>query len=541
MPRLWLRVLLAVSLILLFVDLGGSTIWDANEAFYVETPRQMVQSGDYVNPSFNGQPRWNKPVLSYWVVAGFYQVFGVSVATERLAIAVGAVLLVLAAGVIGRTIAGADAGVVAALALASAPRVMLWSRRIFIDVWFTALLALALMAFVLARARPERRTRWFLAMYAFLGLAMLTKGPVALVLPGFALAVWLTWTRRWAELGAFQVPAGLAIIVAIVAPWYVADYLQNGPAHLQAFFIGENVGRFSETVGVQSRGPLFYVPVLLTDLLPWSLFLPAAALTAWRAARDDRRLLLVWIAAFVGIFSLSSTKQDLYIFPIAPAVAALVGALVAAPSLDAAATRVARWGAGLTGLLLASAGGLFVWIAVVVRTLPELEWLWLAGAVLALGGLVVAASAARASLGRLAAGLGTTAVACNIVLVAGVMRPLEAYKPVAPMSEWLTAHAGGAVVAHYKTPLPSMTFYLDRPVTPVFDLDAMTALVGREPAVYVLTRPGDYAELERAIPGPWCVIERRPLPPFDAKLSQVLSGDLPEIWLAGAKGACASR
>ena len=74
MPRLWLRVLLVVSLILLFVDLGGSTIWDANEAFYVETPRQMVQQGDYVNPSFNGQPRWNKPGFdeSKWLPAKIF-------------------------------------------------------------------------------------------------------------------------------------------------------------------------------------------------------------------------------------------------------------------------------------------------------------------------------------------------------------------------------------------------------------------------------------------------------------------------------------
>ena len=71
-----LRALLVASVILLFVDLGGSSIWDANESFYVETPRQMVLTGDFISPSFNGQPRFNKPVLSYWVVAAFYKVLG---------------------------------------------------------------------------------------------------------------------------------------------------------------------------------------------------------------------------------------------------------------------------------------------------------------------------------------------------------------------------------------------------------------------------------------------------------------------------------
>ena len=53
-----------------FVGLGDSAIWDANEAFYVETPREMIERGDYVNPTFNYEPRFNKPVLSYWIVAG---------------------------------------------------------------------------------------------------------------------------------------------------------------------------------------------------------------------------------------------------------------------------------------------------------------------------------------------------------------------------------------------------------------------------------------------------------------------------------------
>ena len=72
-------VLLAAAVIPYFVKLGDASIWDANEAFYVETPREMIESGDYVNPSFNYEPRFNKPVLSYWIVAGLYQVFGVSV------------------------------------------------------------------------------------------------------------------------------------------------------------------------------------------------------------------------------------------------------------------------------------------------------------------------------------------------------------------------------------------------------------------------------------------------------------------------------
>ena len=77
-----------------FVALGNSAIWDANEAYYVETPREMIESGDYVNPSFNYEPRFNKPVLSYWIVAVLYQVLGVSVAVQRFGIALGAMIII---------------------------------------------------------------------------------------------------------------------------------------------------------------------------------------------------------------------------------------------------------------------------------------------------------------------------------------------------------------------------------------------------------------------------------------------------------------
>jgi len=90
-------VLLAVACSVYFVALGNSAIWDANEAFYVETPREMLEANDLVNPTFNYEPRFNKPVLSYWIVAAFYRMFGVSVGVQRLAIALGALVLIASA------------------------------------------------------------------------------------------------------------------------------------------------------------------------------------------------------------------------------------------------------------------------------------------------------------------------------------------------------------------------------------------------------------------------------------------------------------
>src|SRR5690349_15820454 len=98
-------LLLAAS-IPYFVNLGASSIWDANEAFYAQTPREMIAAHDYVTPSFNFQLRMNKPVLSYWEVAAAYRMFGISERSERLPIAVGGIVVIATAFGLARLMAG---------------------------------------------------------------------------------------------------------------------------------------------------------------------------------------------------------------------------------------------------------------------------------------------------------------------------------------------------------------------------------------------------------------------------------------------------
>lgn len=542
-PRNALRALLLASVILLFVDLGGSSIWDANEAFYVETPRQMVLTGDYVNPSFNGEPRLNKPVLSYWIVAGFYKALGVSVTSERIAIAFGTLMLIAATFVIGRTIGNTDTGILAALILASAPRVMLWSRRIFIDIYFTSFLSVALMAFVLARARPEHRRRYLVLMYVGLGLAMLTKGPAALVFPGVALFVFLLWNREFSEIKTLMVPAGLLIVTAIVMPWYVMLYLGDGWKPIHDFFIGENLGRFTETYGLQNRPPYFYLGVLLTDLTPWALFLPAGLWAAWRTRDSQMRLLMAWIAVFVIAFSFSSTKQDLYIFPIVPAVAVVIASAVwreLQPGGNSGVIRtLLRAGGGMTALALALVGGAFVWLASIAHLIPELPQISAVGATLVVGGIAALVCVLRNRIWPTVIALGATAVVANWVLVTLVMRPFEQFKPVPPIAAWITAHAStSTMVAHYKMPLPSLTYYLGRPVKETFDIDAITRLVTEEASMFVVLQPLEYEELRRSTTARLCVIDKRVRPLFDAKAKDIVARNLPQVWLVGVKNAC---
>ncbi|HET7095114.1 MAG TPA: glycosyltransferase family 39 protein, partial [Thermomicrobiales bacterium] len=251
-----LSTLLALGAVVYFVDLGGSSIWDANEAFYVETPREMIEAHDFVNPTFNYLPRSNKPVLSYWIVAGFYRIAGVSVGVQRVPIAIGAMVLIGCAFVLA-ALAFADdgraamrerriaAGLWAAAGLAADPRLMMFARRIFIDVWISAFLALTLTSFALGERYPARRRLFLVLMYISIGLGTLTKGPVAIVLPGLAFGLYLIAHSEIARVRQMMIPAGIIIVAAIVVPWYAALYHEHGWSQITSFLLTENIERFT--------------------------------------------------------------------------------------------------------------------------------------------------------------------------------------------------------------------------------------------------------------------------------------------------------
>src|SRR5262244_1765605 len=132
----WVLIItLSLTVAPYFVRLGASSLWDANEAFYAETPREMIEARNYINPTFSYRPRLNKPPLSYWVVVPFYKLFGVSETSERLPIALAAMVMIAAAFGLGCLIFSVDAGLFAALGLAIAIRFLMFSRRIMIDLY----------------------------------------------------------------------------------------------------------------------------------------------------------------------------------------------------------------------------------------------------------------------------------------------------------------------------------------------------------------------------------------------------------------------
>src|SRR5687768_16519261 len=497
-----LAVLLAAAIIPYFLNLGVSSIWDANEAFYAQTPREMMEAGDYVTPSFNFQLRMNKPVLSYWNVAASYHLFGISEWSERLPIAIGGVVIIGTAFGLGRVLGGTLAGLLAGLVLATSPRLMLLARRIIIDIHITMWTGLVLLFFALAETRPQRRRLYLCLMYVAEGLGVLTKGPVAVFLPAVAFFFYLISQKRLADLKHMMLPAGALISLAIVVPWYYLLYLEHGWEYIGSFIFGENLGRYAEAIGEQSRVLFFYIPVMLADLFPWSLLIPLSLWWAARNARDDRiaRLLVAWIGTIVVFFSLSGTKEDLYILPIVPAEAALIGAMLAKVVEGTSGDREVRWFAGVNAMLLVAAGAALLWTFAIDRRY-SLDGAAVIGGLAVAGGVGGVACLKRRNVFAAVVTTAGTLILTVWCIVLCTLPDFERYKPVRPFSEIIRSRANvGAIVGSYKFSLPSMVFYLHRPVMEVVLPDHLRAVFYSSSEVYFIMTEHEYNSIKDRLP-----------------------------------------
>ena len=545
--RVILLIILVLAVAPYFVGLGDSSLWDANESFYAETARTMVESGDYINPSFNARPRFNKPVLPYWMVAASYNAFGISEWAERLPIALGGLVLVATAFGLGTLLGSADAGLLAAIVLATSPRFLMFSRRIIIDVHVAMFAGLTLLCFALSEAHPHRRKRYLILMYIAASLGVLTKGPVAVVLPGTAFLLYLTLEHRLSEIRQMLVPVGVVIGVLIVTPWYALVYQQHGWEYIRSFIVDENLLRYTQTVGGGGRGLLFYPSVMLDFLFPWSLFVPVAL---WIAARRSRRrdsgdeihqpsverrlarLLVLWIVVFVVFFSLSSTKQDLYVLPIVPALAALVGLMLSAClSGSALGTRpvVARILLG-TGAVLPIVGASLVALVVAPGKYP------LAGvgtiiAFLTFGGLLTLGLTVRRRPFAATVAVSAAFVLISWCFVLATLPDFERYKPVRPLAATIASRASDvAVIGSYRLAVPSLVFYLQRPVLEWNDPQQVRDVFSSSGEVYALMSQRDYEMIRATLPAGTRVLDGRPM--LDVRLNHLLDDTaLPQVVL----------
>jgi 4-amino-4-deoxy-L-arabinose transferase-like glycosyltransferase len=330
--RTW--IVLAVALaIAWFANLDVRKLQHPDEGRYAEIAREMLASGDWVTPRLNGIKYFEKPPLQYWMTAASFRAFELDEWTARLPGALAGFLMVLVVGYAGAALGGPASGMYAAAVLAGSVWPFAIAHMVTLDALLAFWLTLALAAFLLAqhaRAAPDLARRWMLVAWAATAGGMLTKGLIALLIPFCTLVVYSLFTRDRTPWRRLHLASGLALFVALAAPWFVVVSLRN-PEFARFFFIHEHFERFLTTEHRRTGAWWYFLPMVIAGLLPWTGILLARLVPSWRAASVDaagfswQRFCLAWAGFVLVFFSLSGSKLPSYILPLFPALALPLG------------------------------------------------------------------------------------------------------------------------------------------------------------------------------------------------------------------------
>lgn len=360
----WKRVLLILGLLLIgclafFWNLGSTGLLDETEPLFAEAAREMLVTGDWITPFFDGVTRFDKPILIYWLMAIAYKILGVNEWAARLPSALSAmgltslVFYTLWSFGVGSPVKPLSqpggyvptrrywfcAGLGSALMMLNLG-IILPARLGLSDMLLTACMDGAMLSFFMGYAQPAKpaaQLRWYLAFYVLAALAVLTKGPVGIVLPGLIIGVFVLYLGNGKEVWQQMRPLwGGLVFIAIALPWYVLVIQANGWAYINSFFIYHNFERFTTSLKhVSLQVPwYFYLMVVMLSVAPWSVYLPVALVRLkfwrrdlWRSSPRSTHLglfVLVWLVGVLVFFSTAATKLPSYVLPALPAVVILV-------------------------------------------------------------------------------------------------------------------------------------------------------------------------------------------------------------------------
>ncbi|MEO6995095.1 MAG: phospholipid carrier-dependent glycosyltransferase [Lacunisphaera sp.] len=359
---LWLLV---ICFVLFGFGLGFTPLANPDEARYGEIPREMLATGDFVTPRLDGIKYFEKPPLTYWLVAGCQKLFGLGEVASRATPALFAALGVLLTYAAGRSMGGRDAGWWAAVVQATSLLYFAHARILLTDMVVSVLISATLYCFLLGvREPPGRRRRWlFYGLYANAALATLAKGLIGFLLPGAVMFLWLLLFNEWRRLRPFYLFSGLMVFAAIALPWHLLVAHRN-PEWAWFYFVHEHWLRFTTKAHGRYQPWWFFLPIIFMGLFPWSGFiwpaLRSALPASWtrRSEYTDKAFLLVWIGFILLFFSVSDSKLVPYILPVFPPLAVILGCYLAPRMSSPSATglRVGFIGfsivAGLLGVAL---------------------------------------------------------------------------------------------------------------------------------------------------------------------------------------------
>jgi 4-amino-4-deoxy-L-arabinose transferase-like glycosyltransferase len=478
----WDAILSGVAvLICLFTGLGAFGFVGPDEPRYAWIARAMAETGDWVTPRLYGQPWFEKPILYYWAAAIGFRFNLPAEWAARLPSAFAALAAAVAIGWLGWKHYGSEGkllerpALLAPLIFSTSVAAIGFSRAATPDMLFSAFITLAMVcaARVLTNHRalrdaantnsitPARETVTLALFGAFLGLAVLAKGPAAVLLAGGAMALWALATSQWRAAFRLMHPVAIGAFCVVALPWYVLCASRN-PDFIRIFIFQHNFQRYLTPVFQHKQPFWFFGWITLLAMLPWTvLLIPAAqeGLRLWREKmwKDSPSFVFACWAIFpILFFSASQSKLPGYILPAIPALALLcsVGAMRAFQRSRAASALIAA-GLGIFWVALA--------VVVLVKanhiSISETEraaWLHFVEAALLITVLLVLMILKAGSGGNLRLVVGI----CSLLVVAATVMANLRILPA--LDAYLSARPHAIFLRHDLRPDRMFTFQLNR-------------------------------------------------------------------------------
>jgi 4-amino-4-deoxy-L-arabinose transferase-like glycosyltransferase len=539
-------LLISISGLMFFLNLGGATLWDLDEGCNSGCAWEMMEADNWIVPTFNSQLRVDKPALLYWLQIFSYLGFGVNEFAARFPSALAALATVLLAYELARSMFKRTTGLLAGVIVASTPMLCGAARFANPDSLLNCCTVLTMTVFWLGVAR--RRWWWFALLGLASGLAVLAKGPVGLILPGAAITLFLLWERQLNLVWDRRWFVTFWSFVLAAFPWYIWVGIETKGDFLSGFLWKHNIERATSALDNHCGFPGYFLAVLFVGTAPWSIFLVVAcwfgfwssircpwiqAQKWWfRASEVGRatigpdafgrargemsladkssayRLLTCWILVYMVFFSVARTKLPAYILPTVVPCTLLIARFLQRWRIES--IRLPDWlvhgslvSLSLIGLLfslaLAIAGG--------VGELPILRGHYFPGLeTWALVGLIPIAAAAACSWFARARQYGRfiTAVAVCAISLLGPMAAFgsvlfnqcKAPRRLVEQSDALRPAEDIRIGCWHVEHLPSLNFYLKRNVEHFYDEKALANFLMSRLPVYLFIPLEDWRRIE---------------------------------------------
>ncbi|MCX5656639.1 MAG: glycosyltransferase family 39 protein, partial [Candidatus Omnitrophica bacterium] len=325
----YILVLIVLGYFLFFFGNNLFSLTNPDEVFYTQTAKEMLKSNSWMTPILFDHPQFEKPIFIYWLLKIAFLTFGVSSFSARFFPACFALFGIVAVYLFAKLLFKEEKkAFISALLLLSSCFYIGLARTVFTDMVFSVMILFSLLSFYWGYKDERRKGLGIMLFFIFSALAILTKGPLGLIIPFLIVVVFLLAVGRSKFIFSKYTLWGIGALLAIALPWYIFMASKYGQNFLHEFFYNDHYRRIIEAEHRSNDTWHFYPLTMLGGMFPWSIFSAVAfflLLRRLKKANSNNLFLLSWIAVTFLIFQIAHSKLSSYIFPFFPALALLTG------------------------------------------------------------------------------------------------------------------------------------------------------------------------------------------------------------------------